>query len=276
MDDRLSLKNSFKGKRFYLHMVRSNAKTVEKTIELIKLFGGQVEIFLDNEVKYVLTDIPKGEWPPHGRDTMLERATNTKNSKLLSLHDLRIYCSHYLTAPASSDEDEEFRSSIKELCKPFIKIEDANCQHMPSVKEFRQWPQILSPESIQLGRSIFSDSPSQPSTPTPSSQNTTQPQQTRGVKRRHAILCEICNQRINPTETIDDHIKTEKHKENTGQLNWSEVRSVIESLPSFGTLNMRRLTNGQRESNGSTLQEFVCLHKVDSVSQLFFNSNRNA
>lgn len=287
MEDSLDNKKFFIGKRFYLHIVRSTAQTTAKTIELIKLFGGQIETFLDNEVKYVLTDLPKSEWPPHGKDMMLERALSTKNSKLMSLHELRIFCSKYVTSAASSDEDEELRNSIKELRKPFIKIEDGNCQYMPLVKEFTQWPQILPVENIQLGTSIFSNSTSQPGTPTPSSQNTPQhqplqlqllqhQQQPRGVKRRHAILCEICNQRIGPTETIESHTKTEKHRELIDRQNWTEVKSVIQSLPSFGTLNMRRLTNGQKESSGFNHQEFLCLHKVDSFSQLFSNSNRNA
>lgn len=201
---------------------------------------------------------------------MLERAISTKNSKPISLHDLRIFCSKYLASGTSSDEDDDPRNGIREIRKPYIKIEDSNCQHMPSVREFDPWPQILPVENIQLGRSIFSDLPSQPGTPVPTSRNTAQQlPQTRGVKRRHAIQCEICDRKVGPNETIEEHIKTEKHQEKTGTLNWSAVKGVIESLPGFGTLNMMRLTNGQKESSGDNFQEFLCLHKVESVSQLF-------
>lgn len=93
-------------------------------------------------------------------------------------------------------------------------------------------------------------------------------------KRRHPAYCEICNQR--PTVSIEEHCQSTSHLENLKKLDWTDVHSVISSLP-----RMETLTNLGRDC---TLQltaptknfEFVPLHKmgsVESVSQLFHAIN---
>lgn len=335
-----SAKKFFLNKRFYLH-VKSRAES-EKAAECIRVFGGQIDLFLDNSVSYVLTDVPKIEWPPNGIDETLQKA-RSMNVKLMSLSDLLIWCSQYISSQSSSDEDDELRANINELREPFIKFEDLNCYYAPTVKELVKWPEINLSTSIPLGRSIFSDSsllstPNQSTNnilhnhPNNSAQITQQaaslktnnlminatststanqpppsplanPNQVNGVngvgapltahhvikhvasqsninhpisnqqqnvaqrmlKRRNPVYCEICNLRI--TDKIEDHIKTASHRANIERVNWNEVSSVIKSLPSFTTLNKRRITS---ITPTNSEQEFFCLHKVESVSQIFY------
>lgn len=262
----------FSNKKFFQHVLKANAANVKKSAELIKLFGGQIEQFLDHEVSYVLTDIPKSDWPPQGRDRMLQTARNC-GVKLMSLNDLLAWCSQYISSQSSSDEDDE-TTNVRLLQKPYIKFEDVSERFSPSVKEFTQWPELNLHGNLPVGKSIFNNNHSNLSTPNQSAnQVTPQPAQIaqagpRGFKRRN-LFCEICNQKVN--ERTEDHIQTEQHKLKTEGLDWSEVQSVIESLPSLSTLNMRRLTN-LTPPDGVEHHEFLCLHKVESVSQLFFNS----
>jgi len=327
-------KKFFLDKKFYLYVRRSSAANIEKSAELIRLFGGQIEQFLDHEVTYVLTDVSKNEWPPNGRDSTLEKAFN-HGVKIMSLHDLLLWCSQYLCSQFSSDDDEETRANTNQLRQPFIKFEDMNCHYSPSIKEFIRWPSVNLTTNLPVGKSFFNDS-SVVSTPNQSANNTNHPNNSaqltqqatsvrvltshlvtnstsvanqpsnsnnnnfngrmiqqnnliqtnaaknsvqlanqhahRGVRRRHSAYCEICNQKI--ADRIEEHIQTPAHKANTEKLNWSEVSSVIDSLPSLSTLNMLRLTN-LAPPDGIEHQEFLCLHKVDSVSQLFCNSNKD-
>lgn len=94
-----------------------------------------------------------------------------------------------------------------------------------------------------------------------------QQQQQRGVKRRHTVYCEVCCLKI--TDKIEEHIKTESHRINTDKVDWSEVNMVINSLPSLNLLNRKRLSTLTLPPNGIEHEEFLCLHKVESVSQLF-------
>lgn len=299
-------KKFFLNKRIYVD-VRAPFST--KAAELIKSFGGTVETFLDNEISYLLTDVPKDEWPSNwnGEDTkkecplqshqfflekrnsqvpdrdprhrQLEQACN-RGTKLISLSDLLSFCAKYVTSNSSSDEDDELKATIKELQQPFLKHEDINYQFAPSTKEFVRWPELNINTSLQVGRSFFSDPSSQVSSPRPVVTSNLSKSSTKngflapvqGVRRRNSVYCEICNLKI--VDKIEDHIQTPAHKTNTEKLNWTEVSSVIDSLPSLSTLNMRRLTN-LTPPNGIEHQEFLCLHKVESVSQLFFNSNNS-
>lgn len=333
----LTTNKFFLEKKFYLHITRSSKAQADKSAELIKTFGGQIEQFLDSLVSYVLTDIPKNEWPPHGHDPLLERARKS-DVKLMSVNDLTIFSFKYLTSQSSSDDDEEIRANLRQLQPPFIKFEDEHGRYAPSIKEFKSWPEVHLSYSLPIGKSFFSDAnstgtPSQslnqahhpncsaqltqqatstknntiPMTPSahtalnnniPQSPNNsaapnqilastngvrnclfqpnsqilkTQPQQG-AVRRKHSVYCEICNIRIQ--DKTEEHVQTPAHRANTDKLDWSDVNQVIESLPKLSSLNMRRITNLATPA-GIDHQEFFCLHKVDSVSQLFFNSSRD-
>lgn len=270
----------FLNKKFFLYVKRSNQ--LEKSAEIIKLFGGQLETFLDLDVSYVLTDVPKSEWPPDGTDIMLRKAVD-HGVKLMSLSDLTLFCSNYIASQSSSDGDDETKASIKNLRPPFIKFEDTKGQYAPTVKEFLQWPELrLAPfnelgyTNLQVGKSFFNDNAGSEhgSTRTPVVTNEILNANNnnvvhRGVKRRQTVYCEICNRKVD--EKIEDHILTPAHLTCTEKQDWRDVNSVIDSLPSLSTLNMRRLTN-LTQSNGLGHQEFFCLHKMESVSQLFLNS----
>lgn len=279
----------FLNKKFFIYLRRpyqsNNPNNIEKSAELIKLFGGQIEQFLDSEVSYVLTDIPKDDWPPRGNDNILVRAINFK-VKLMSQDDLINWCSRYINSQSSSEDDDEQGSKIKRLQPPYIKLEDYNSRYSPSIKEFVRWPEINIGNNLVVGKSFFNDSNIILGTPNNSAQLTqqansifniaTRSAQTpvnqvalRGPKRRHSVYCEICNHRL--TERVDEHINTQAHRDNTERLSWDEVSSVIECLPSLSTLNRHRLTN-LSIPDGVEYQEFLCLHKVDSVSQLFIGS----
>lgn len=296
----------FLNKRFFLYVRHSDRHSIDKSAELIKLFGGQIEQFLDNEVNYLLTDVPKSEWPPHGDDRLLNGAYERK-IKLMSLQDLLVWCSQYVSSQSSSEDDDDL-SNVNELQPPLIKFEDMTCRYAPSVKEFIHWPEITINTSLTVGRSFFSDTnvlgtPNHSvnniqqqhyqnnsaqltqqaasfknNTPnvtsaslanlngfaamTPTAKNNTGQNR---VKRRHSVFCEICNIKIN--DRIEEHIQTQTHKINTDKIDWRDVDSVIESLPSLNTINMRRITN-LTPPNGLEHQEFLCLHKVDTNSQL--------
>lgn len=334
----LTTNKFFLEKKFYLHITRSSKAQADKSAELIKTFGGQIEQFLDSLVAYVLTDIPKNEWPPNGHDPLLERARKS-NVKLMSVNDLTIFSFKYLTSQSSSDDDDEIRANLRQLQPPFIKFEDEHSRYAPSVREFKSWPELHINSSLTIGKSFFSDAnsigtPSQslnhaqhpncsaqltqqaistrhntlPMTPSahtalnnnpqqspsnsvaPNQSNLiltsgvrnclfqagshilrTQPQQG-AVRRRHSVYCEICNIKIH--DKIEEHVQTSAHRANTDKLDWSDVSQVIDSLPKLSSLNMRRITN-LSSPTGIDHQEFFCLHKVDSVSQLFFNSARD-
>lgn len=326
----LSTKRFFLNKRFFLH-VKNRANT-EKAAEFIRLFGGQIDQFLETSVSYVLTDVPKNEWPPNGHDDTLKKA-RANSVKLMSYNDLVAWCSKYISSQSSSDEDDETKANITELREPFIKFEDINCHYSPTVREFIKWPEI-NINALTPGKSIFSD-PSSLTTPNQSANHINHPNNSaqitqqaislkttnqnlntsvstntanhqpaplansniingmgvvspqinslhkgaiqinhnlaqRGVRRKHGVYCEICNQKIN--EKIEEHIQTQQHRSNSEKTNWSEVISVIDSLPSLSTLNMRRLSNFTLSNEHP---EFVCLHKMDSVSQLFVHSNKD-
>lgn len=278
-------KTFFINKKFFFYTLQASAANIAKSAELIKLFGGQIEQFLDHEVSYVLTDIPKSEWPPYGQDSMLEKARNY-GVKLMSLQDLLMWCSKYVSSQSSSDDDDE-TANVKELKQPFIKFEDINCQFAPSVKEFAHWPEVNYNGNQPVGKSIFNDStllctpnqsvnniihPNNSAQLTPQAnslrssipQSLFQQQQHRGARKRHSIYCEICNHKV--CDRVEDHIQTQGHIINTDRTNWNDVHSVVESLPSLNTLILRRLTNLTPPKG-----EFLCLHKVDSVSQLFYS-----
>lgn len=339
-------KKFFVNKRIFLHLTSTAKVKFERTAELIRIFGGQIEQFLDHEVSYVLTDIPKNEWPPDGQDSMLLMARKY-NVKLMSLDNLIVFCSGYVASQLSSDDDDDKGINIKNLKPPFIKHEDTLCRFAPSVREFVKWPEINLDSSLPVGRSFFSD-PNFLITPTHSTNNNNHPnysaqltqQASRnktpnpnnsvsknslstannqpptnvnsnnmngvvarihntaanhsitknstqhnnnnqnttnnnvcpklGVKRRHSVYCEICNQKVD--DKIEDHIQTQTHKANTDKMCWDEVDTVIESLPGLSTLNKLRLTN-MRPHDGVEQAEFLCLHKVDSGSPLFPGSD---
>lgn len=338
----------FVGRKFFFHVKRSSADNRAKSAELIKLFGGQIEHFLDHEVTYILTDVPKSEWPPYGTDPMLEKAVQYK-VKPMHLKDLLLFCSHYIASQSSSEDDDETRALIKQLQQPFIKFEDIDGKFAPSTKEFVKWPELNLDVTVPVGKSFF-EAATFTTTPHQSANNVCHPNNSaqltqqaqsmrtttanmhtnsvstannqpplntinptnlpnnnnnnnntaaqnnilvaqvngvknntqlnsnhqhnnhiahRGVRRRHSVYCEICSRKIE--DTIENHIQNPKHIANIERVDWNEVNSVIDSLPSLSTLNMRRLTN-LTPPNGIEHQEFVCLHKMDSVSQLFFNS----
>lgn len=328
----------FLNKKFFIYLRKSNKNNIDKSAELIKLFGGEVEQFLECGISYVLTDIPKSEWPPDGSDQILMRACQNK-IKLMSIRDVYSWCTKYINSQSSSDDDEEQVARVRRLQSPYLKIEDQNCFFSPSVKEFNTWPK-LNLQDLAHGRPIFCDTiltngttnnslnNSAQITPAVSLksntayfninhdhrspmgtniiQNTgslqmtnnntklanlnqhsnnqivprgTQPpgshqQQTsakdhaahRGVKRKHGVFCEVCNLRL--TDRIEEHILTPAHQANIDKTDWSEVSQVIDCLPSFSTLNKHRLSN-LHIPKGVEYQEFLCLHKMDSVSQLF-------
>lgn len=291
---------SFRDKKFFIYFKRPIANNVGKSSELIKSFGGQIEQFFGNDVNYVLTDILKQDWPPNGSDPTLNKACQF-NVKLLSHNDLIAWCTKYINSPSSSDDDNEQIAGVKWLRKPFIKIEDMDGRYAPLVIEFDRWPE-LNTENLVVGKSFFTDIHQVPSTsrgsttinrPNDNSAQLTQqvlslksntvnltPMPStpvpgvRGVKRRHSVYCEICNQKL--TDRIEEHIETQAHKDNIDKLDWSEVIEVIESLPGFDTLNRHRLSN-LSIPEGIEPQEFLCLHKLDSVSQLFNRpSNRES
>lgn len=237
-------KKVFSDKKFFQHVLKANAVQIEKSAEFIKLFGGQIEQFLDNEVNYVLTDIPRSEWPPQGRDSILQNASRL-GVKLMSLDDLRRWCSKYVSSQSSSDEDDE-ATDITRLKTPFIKIEDSNCRYRPIYREFNQWPRLTFNENQQAAKSPINNN--------------------NNNRRRRSFFCELCN--INVSERIEDHIENEQHKLKIEEEKWSPVYKVMDSIPSISTLNMRRLTN-LTPPDGQEHQEFICLHKVDSVDQLF-------
>lgn len=246
----------FLSKKFFFYFRNAKQIYIQKSAELINTFGGQIETFLEQDVSYVLTDVPKREWPPHCKDSTLELALRL-NVKLMSIRDLFEWCSKYATSQFSSDDDDDAtRANVKRIKAPFFKFEDANCRFAPSVKEFARWPEV-NMVNLPLGRSIFSDTNI---LGTPQQQ-----QQYTGFKKRNSPHCEVCNQKI--LDRIEDHIQTDVHRDNINRIDWTQVKKVVDGLPSFSTLNMKRLTNLTSPPNG--FEEFLCLHKVESVSQLF-------
>lgn len=293
------VEKSFLGKAFYFHLRRESH--VGKADELIKLFGGKIEQFLDCKVSYVLTDIPKADWPPDGNDATLKRAYDNK-IKILSYFNLVTWCHNYLASQSgNSDEDDDAKANVNQLREPYIKFEDISCRFAPTAKEFVKWPEINVTSNLPLGKSIFNDS-NLLSTPTQSLNNVNHPNNSaqltqqaamnqvatnntantnthnntvnnnngpktpanhRAGKRKPPVYCEICNTRIH--ERIDDHILTQAHTSNLDKFNWSEVTSVIASLPGLGAFNPRRIA----PPRPCERQEFVPLHKIESISQLF-------
>lgn len=263
----------FLSKKFFLHFKKT--KHIPKFTELINTFGGQVEQFLEQTVSYVLTDIPKNEWPPQCRDTILEGALKL-GVKLMSINDLMLWCRKY--AVSSDDDDEIAKGTIKLIEAPFLKFEDVSGLYAPSYKQFGQWPelnvtqqnqqqqfqqqQFQQQQLQQQQQQQFQQFPQQPQQQQLQKQQQT-PQQHRGAKKRHSVYCEICSVKIN--DEIEDHIKTEAHKINTNKVDWTEVNNVIYSLPGLSTLNMKRLST----LSPMEPQEFVCLHKFESITQLF-------
>lgn len=275
----------FLDRKFFIHLRRANQSNIDKSTELIKLFGGQIEQFLETSISYVLTDIPKSEWPPHGNDSVLVRARQN-NIKLMSLAELISWCSKYVNSQSSSDDDDDQGARIKLLTSPYIKLEDYNCCFATSVREFVAWPTICLNQDIPIGKSIFCDNYPQLGTPNTSVNNVTnqinqlnntsaqltpQAMLPRGAKRKHSVFCEVCNIRL--TEKIDDHISTQTHMANIEKLDWTDVDKVIDCLPGFNSLNRHRLSD-LSVPKGAEYQEFVCLHKMDSVSQLFHTSGK--
>lgn len=239
----------FINKKFYFHLTRINSAQKIKSAELIKIFGGQIDEFLDHEISYVLTDIPKSSWPPNGDDEILLKA-KTYKVKIMSLHDLRAFCFKYVTSQSSSDEDDETEVNLK----AYIKFEPLSGTVAPTMREFNQWPEPNF--NVTIGRSIFSDGIITPNNST----------QTTAVRRRCSIYCDICALKVN--ESVEEHIKSPAHQLNTEKLSWTDVQQVISSLPSLSTLNKRRISD-LKPPEGSEQTEFICLHKVESVSQLF-------
>lgn len=265
----IAAKKFFLNKRFYLH-VRRRVNT-QQAAELIRIFGGQIDEFLETSVSYVLTDVPKNEWPPAGNDDILKRA-RSQNVKLMSLHDLTIWCSKYLSSQSSSDEDDDSKVQVTELREPYIKFEDANGYYAPVAKEIPNWPELcklLEPNLPTITSNVCVMKNGLVSI-TPPTTNTRPPKNViRGVKRRHSIYCEICNLKL--SGKLDEHIESQPHKTNINRMNWSEVHSVIQSIPSFASLSkMRKGPNESIRINYN--HEFLCLHKVESVSQLFMNT----
>jgi hypothetical protein len=296
----VSAKQVFMNKRFYLHFkCRMN---LAKATEVIKAFGGQIEEFLDKtSVSYLLTDIPSEEWPPNGKDPILQIGVNHA-VKIMSYQNLIIYCREYLLSQSSSDEDDELKVQTTELRAPFIKIEDTRCKYVPSVKELTEWPEINLDTPLMPGQTIFGfnnanttntqptptprqiSTPKQPSTPKPIptprpnngnfimalSNPKVAPNQCRRVIRRNAVYCELCGSR-HADRQLEEHLESSEHKSNIENAKWGEVESVIDSLPSLDSLikcKRVQLTNLEEH------QEFLCLHKVETISQMFLNSSK--
>lgn len=257
-------KKIFLDKRFYIH-VRGRINT-NKAAELIRIFGGQIDEFLESTVSYVLTDIPKREWPENGgSDDILKRARG-QNIKLMSLYDLTLWCSSYLSSQSSSDEEDEIRVQVTELHQPYIKFEDINGYYAPTAKEFPNWPGSLALSQLQpiptgVGPNHLTrrtDTEQQIHT------NNTNINQSRGVKRRHSIFCEICNLKL--SDKLEDHVQSVTHKTNMTKSNWNDLHSVINSLPGFASLCSSKSPSISRLSEPN---EFLCLHKVETFSQFF-------
>lgn len=277
----------FPNKKFYVHLREHTQRAqVEKAMDLIRSFGGQIEQFLTKEISFVLTDIPDNA------DPILENA-HRLNAKIMSLKQLVKFAHEYAKASGGSDEND---NAIADAERYFNKIgterPDAIC------RDFRQLPIIRIRKNLQIGQSIFEDpvaptemfptnnvipcnqyiaqppvSPSLTATPTPhatpnATPNTSQREQ--GVRRRNSPYCEICDIRI--VGKIEEHVQTPAHKDNSAKLDWSPLDTIINTLPSLSTLStMRRLTNYITDEH----KEFICLHKTESISQLFDHSKNN-
>lgn len=298
----VSAKQVFMNKRFFLHFKCSANKA--KATEVIKVFGGQIEEFLDKtSTSYLLTDIPTQEWPPNGKDTTLQ-AGITHALKLMSFQNLINYCREYLLSQSSGDEDEELKVQTTELRAPFIKFEDTRCKYSPSVKELNEWPEINLDAPLMPGQTIFgfnhANATTQPTpSPRPSSgkvwpatmttpranqppttlmtqsktvakQTVTSAQHCRRVLRKNTTYCELCGVKVGP-EKLEEHLDSSEHKSNIENAKWVEVESVIDSLPSLDSLITRKRV---QLTNLDEHQEFLCLHKVETISQMFLNSSK--
>uniref|UniRef100_A0A6G1SBU2 Uncharacterized protein n=1 Tax=Aceria tosichella TaxID=561515 RepID=A0A6G1SBU2_9ACAR len=297
----ISAKQVFMNKRFYLHFkCKAN---LAKASDVIKAFGGQIEEFLDKTtVSYLLTDIPSEQWPPNGKDSTLQIGVNHA-VKIMSFQNLINYCREYLISQSSSDEDEELKVQTTELRAPFIKFEDTRHKYAPSVRELPEWPEINLDAPLQPGQTIFGFNPAHANTtPTPSpkptsavwpsnnihiktrQQHTTQmmtpkaspatpnmhANQCRRMLRKNATHCELCGVRVAP-EKLEEHIDSHEHTSNVENAKWGEVESVIDSLPSLDSLITRKRV---QLTNLDEHQEFLCLHKVETISQMFLNSSK--
>lgn len=150
-----------------MHVV--NTAKSRRATELIKIFGGQVDQFIERGLNYILTDLPKSLWPPQGNDPIIVRAVNN-GLKIMSFEQMLSWCQQYTANPSSSDEDDESKYKVNELREPFLKSEDFHRQYAPTVREFSKWPEINVSAPIPLGKSIFND-PSSLSTPNQSMNN---------------------------------------------------------------------------------------------------------
>lgn len=245
----------FRNKRVYIHL--KSPSSANRASEYIKLFGGSVEQFLDNEIDYVLTDIPKDLWPPNGDDEQLNTAMRCM-AKLLSYKDLIIYCSKYLRATSSSDDDDE---TITQLKEPSIKFEDVEHKYQPVAKHFSCWPELNLNASVNS--SIFSENiaadKQTSSIPGNGTAGTTGKTSVRTKKSK--FYCDICC--IKVIDTIEGHENSEKHKESLKRFDWGDVESVIGSLPSLSTMNRRPI---HRICHDKKDEEFFCLHNVEPMS----------
>lgn len=262
-----STKKFFVDKRFYLHIKgRGNAK---KAAETILVFGGSIDQFLEKTISYVLTDVPKSDWPPNGNDDELITARKF-GVKLMSYQDLVDWCSKYISSQSSSDEDDDIKTSIKELHEPYLKFEDNECRFQPVVRQLSKWPEINF--NVPNNASIFTEPSLVQTQIEKNAQQLVAPQTTptpgtaarTGVRRKSPIYCDLCGHKL--TESLEEHEESDHHKSNLKRFDWSDVESVIKSLPSFSSLNMRRIQ--KLPGDYGNHQEFLCLHKVESVSQI--------
>jgi hypothetical protein len=274
-------KQVFMNKRFYLHF-KSRANW-SKASEVIRAFSGQIEECLDKTTtSYLLTDIPQEEWPPRGKDPILQRGINHA-FKIMSYQNLINYCREYLIASSSSDDDDDLRMLTMNLRTPFIKFEDSRYKYQPTVKELAEWPEINLDEPLGPGQTIFgfnhannaniNSRTRQNSTHVMTAKtlpNSNVPQGPQPPKlRRNAIYCELCGTRV--VDKLDEHMESQEHKSNIENARWGDLESVIDSLPSLDSLiSSKRVQLTSAEEP----QEFLCLHKVESLSQMFRNSSK--
>ena len=191
------------------------------------------------------------------------------NMKILTHRSILDFCKKYIkvplddvTAAEQANEQEAAaaaaaRVKVRQLKAPFLKFEDKEEKFAPVYKEFDIWPAVcMESNSSSLTNTNATNQPT-----VPKNFNTSKLLQPPMQKKRQRVFfCEICSKdftnmievgvqvRFNEASESNaltsrsppalQHVKTEQHQiYMNNEENYKELRSVIDSLPNWITLN---------------------------------------
>jgi len=162
------------------------------------------------------------------------------NMKILTHRSILDFCKKFIkisvddmnTCEQSNEVDNSVNNSkvkVKQLKTPFLKFEDKEERFAPVYKEFEMWPSVC----VDANSSIVTTTNQQ--TPNVPKNFNTKLIQPITKKRQRVFFCEICSKEF--TNMIE-HVQTDQHQDYMkNEENYKELRSVIDSLPNWITLN---------------------------------------